>query len=795
MKQKKMLAKRLLSLALSMLLVLGLMPVQSLYAAHRSEEGYVAAITREGETTYYETLGQAAAAVAEGETIDIFENVTIGQEETVAFAAFAYLAVGEGKSIICNGTVTIGGSNGIIFENALYYHGGEADEDWELKVTHVPTYWTAGEGYAIFCPSTEEKEAELTLYNATIYSEMSSSDDAAVECYENLCLRFSGTSTLTANSHTCSQVFCFYHDTTMIGIGEDAVLNLQGNDNEESDVWGSSFQNLTVQSGTLNVFSGDSGNSSVGLQIYGKLTVAEGARVNAYGGNAVTGYSTGLLCGDLTVDGTVNASGGSHGTEVMSGLSGGIMGTGNLSVDGKGTVNALAVYLDTNTFCFNYRVYGKANLEYDLLLLDPLAGTENEGMITYSFTLPEGSELTVGENATLDLSELSAESFELSGKLINEGTIRFGADYALDDAPEGGTVMIGQKSYTWDSSEERWRCNTEESHFGGTATCYCGPTCEICGKEYGQGDPALHVPENGACAVCDARLVPALLRYKSLSLNGDIAIHYYMDLSEEVLADEAAYMEFRKADGSVIRIPVGDGVAEKRNGESYYVFTIPVTSKEMTDEVQCQFFWSTGSTPVYTYSVKTYVDNLLSSTEDQRLKTLLISMLHYGGAAQTYFAYHTDCLANESLDPADYSEVHMEGFEVEKGQATEQLCFLGASLALNSKTSLRFVFRAENSLQEFSASMNGQQLQWQQQGNYITVSVEGICAKDLDEFFIIKVCDGVESLSIPYSPMTYCQNIQNSTQELHTPELKTLVNALYVYNQAANAYFDLAESN
>jgi len=317
---------------------------------------------------------------------------------------------------------------------------------------------------------------------------------------------------------------------------------------------------------------------------------------------------------------------------------------------------------------------------------------------------------------------------------------------------------------------------------------YQDGACTVCGAVE---EVPEHIDEdgNGYCDICAERLSPAILHGKSLSLNGDIAINYYMDLSQEVLADENAYMEFRKEDGTVIRVPLAEATKKLRNTENYHVFTIPMTSKEMADVVEAQFFWSQGSTEVYDYSVKTYVDNKLPTCEDEALKELLTAMLHYGAAAQTYFGYHTDRLANEGLEAPDYSGVSIEGFEASKGQATKLLSYCGASLQLNSKTAIRFVFLADSSLQEITASCKGETLEWTREGDYISVIVDDISAKDLDEYVTLTVSDGTETMEVSYSPMTYCRNVRNGNNPVHTPELKALAAALYVYNQAANIYF------
>ena len=64
-------------------------------------------------------------------------------------------------------------------------------------------------------------------------------------------------------------------------------------------------------------------------------------------------------------------------------------------------------------------------------------------------------------------------------------------------------------------------------------------------------------------------------------------------------------------------------------------------------------------------------------------------------------------------------------------------------------------------------------------GNYYTVDITGIAAKDLDQMYPLTV----GNLQVSYGPMTYVLN------QLEKTSTKNLVTSLYHYNQMANAYF------
>ena len=319
----------------------------------------------------------------------------------------------------------------------------------------------------------------------------------------------------------------------------------------------------------------------------------------------------------------------------------------------------------------------------------------------------------------------------------------------------------------------------------GTATY----SCAICGDSYTETIPATgkHVDgdNSGRCDTCNCLMQPALLRMVSISLKGNIALNYYMLLSDEVLADSTAYMQFTMADGEVIQLPVSQGVKHEYYGETYYVFSCEVNAKEMTDDVVSQFFYEGGSTEVHSYSVQTYAKSILATSDNEDVKELVKAMLNYGAASQTHFGYNTDNMANAELEEPDYSGVTISGFNTGAGQGTELAKFYSASLILKSETTLRFFFTAP-----ITATYDGQALEVKERGGLYYVDVVGIAARNLDEDVTITINDGVSTAEVTYNPMAYCAAVLDDTTGAYDQQMKDLVVALYLYNQAANVYLE-----
>jgi hypothetical protein len=151
--------------------------------------------------------------------------------------------------------------------------------------------------------------------------------------------------------------------------------------------------------------------------------------------------------------------------------------------------------------------------------------------------------------------------------------------------------------------------------------------------------------------------------------------------------------------------------------------------------------------------------------------------------------FNTDNLANAELEAPDFSDVSIEGFNVVSGQGTGLAKFYSASLILKSETTLRFFFQVDSAA-TFTATYNGQTLEVKQRSGLYYVDVVGIAAKDLDEEVTITINDGSGTAVVSFNPMAYCQGVLNDTTGAFGAEMKDLARALYLYNQAANVYFE-----
>ncbi len=439
------------------------------------------------DETYYFTFAEAAEKVtAENNIIDILTDVTIGEDETITFAKFAELKVADGKNINCSGTVKIGEADGIIFENKLYYLGkicegmyNDSDKivGIDLDTAKPNTYYRAGEGYAIY-----EGDGSLILHNAEITTpdmvESSTNPRYAIYSPGDLTIFFSGKNRLKSGKATEeNETIHVDGNLTLTAVGENAELTAQCGDSDGPI--GIMAHSLTVNGGTVTAIGSSSRATTIacGIYVYTSLTVNSGT-VYAHGNGGIMSFGVYTVDENGMSTGTISVADGA--AFYATGSEGELINIGVLVATVSGNVNALGVALSgtEDAVTADFTVYGEVILDKDFTAFNflPSEGGAEDYIATITFTVPEGTSLTVKEGVTLDLSYLAKDDIHLSGTIINNGTIKFPADFDLENAPKDGTVYIGEKSYTWSDTNKKWAC-ADTDHI------WSGDKCTVCGVQ------------------------------------------------------------------------------------------------------------------------------------------------------------------------------------------------------------------------------------------------------------------------------------------------------------------------
>ena len=334
-----------------------------------------------------------------------------------------------------------------------------------------------------------------------------------------------------------------------------------------------------------------------------------------------------------------------------------------------------------------------------------------------------------------------------------------------------------------------------------SATCqtegYTQYTCSGCGDSYtaDKVDALGHDYADGTCIRCgeqDESYKDYTITYTqaSISLAGDIGLNYYATLSEDLMADENAYMVFTVA-GEDQMVPISEAIV---SGNQTYRFSCAVPARMMSEEVVGQMYASDGTAvgEAKAFSVKAYCDKAIAAyssyAQYENLVNLMKAMLNYGGYSQIQLGYNTDNLANADLadtslpaitgaDLAAYAH-GMEGSE-------PGISIKSVSLLLQSTTTIRYYFQLDGShpIEEYTFIVDGEVVEpVLYSGSTYYVDKVGVPARDLDVNSYVEV----GGLTVWYSGMSYVRQILNSSNDTN---LINVCKALYAYSEAANAYF------
>ena len=396
----------------------------------------------------------------------------------------------------------------------------------------------------------------------------------------------------------------------------------------------------------------------------------------------------------------------------------------------------------------------------------------------------------------------------------------------LDQSEEVWGQTIGKDTYPTLGGSKVYKSATYKGCEGkpGDAVSYAYSNTKK--NTYGDHPDA---DNDGKCNDCGAIIdgIGAKLAGYSLSLTGNIGVNFYMELSDDVVNDESAYMNFTLPNGTTSKVYV-NGTHEEgstattdttvKDGVTYYVFTCEVAAKEMTSDIQAQMIGNNGEKKgtVHTYTVKEYADYILSHmSADESLTSratiqLVKGMLNYGGAAQKYFGYKTDKLASDGLTLTgavfnDTSIINNITNDANKASVTHdnaKVTFKSAYLSLNSTTDLCVYvqFADDVTVKEdmFAIWCNTDQISKDQyevtkvnEENCYKITLHGMKASMLNEkyAFYVELSD-TEYAELAYGADSYAYTVMSSACDNinNIESLREVVKALYAYGSCAQEY-------
>lgn len=266
----------------------------------------------------------------------------------------------------------------------------------------------------------------------------------------------------------------------------------------------------------------------------------------------------------------------------------------------------------------------------------------------------------------------------------------------------------------------------------------------------------------------------------SLSLEGDIGVNYYVGARGQDLTN--TYMKVEYSNGNVERVP-----ASIKNADGTYKYQVKVAAKDYAGTMKMRLYNEEGM-PVsreFEYSAASYVQTILNagaSVYGEKLVALATALDDYGKAAANLFYGENNTFAgNVSVVTLDTLSAYQFSMA---GSVPAGVTITDFSLSLKSTTSLKVYFTA-TSLSGIVCKVGDTVVTPITTGaaNEYCIVIENITAKDLDTNYVVNIggCElTLNTLSYAFRALEYSSDAN----------LKVAMQALYLYNQAANEYFE-----
>lgn len=529
---------------------------------------------------------------------------------------------------------------------------------------------------------------------------------------------------------------------------------------------------------------------------------------NNYTGTITNCYNTGSVSGIGTAGGVSGYNDNGSITNCYN--------TGNVS-GSSGFVGGVSGYNDggTITNCYNIgsSVSGSG-------YVGGVSGDNSKGTITNCYNTGSVSGTGVNVGGVIGRNESNATIKNCYyDSTIYTGTA-IGYDGGTTEKVEGKTTeqyKTGEVAYLLqlDQSDEVWgqTIGTDTYPTLGGAKVY--KNADYKGCEGKPGEPVSYEYSNtekntygdhpdadndGKCDDCGAIIdgIGAKLAGYSLSLTGNIGVNFYMELSNKIIADKDAYMQFTLPNGTITKVLVSEAQTNTTiNAEkTYYRFPCEVASYEMTQDIKAQMFDGNGKCgKEYTYTVRDYAQYLIDHVDlYQDAYPFAVAMLNYGACSQKYFNKAVDELANkyltdDELEIPDRFEGYIDNFVANKAENKVLGQFAGLSMVLKSETTLNIFYEPKEGVDvsKLTFSIDGKEITPVKRGRYYILSLKNIKANELGNSKTFTVTDGTNTLSGEYCALMYCYQVLQAQEGTYEDALVTLVKAFSNYAYTAQS--------
>lgn len=398
--------------------------------------------------------------------------------------------------------------------------------------------------------------------------------------------------------------------------------------------------------------------------------------------------------------------------------------------------------------------------------------SKNGTLITLVFKVNEsavvGTEYPISVSV-YECSDISANSIEVA---VVDGSVTVTAlphnghtwgDWSQTDAPTCTETGIDERECSV--------CHTKETRIS-----------ETTGHTYPDG--------KDKCTVCGHfRDGIASLYGYSISLNGDISINFYFDITEATKNDKDAYILITYPGGTTEKVLLTEARTKTAGGITYYLVNPELPAKEISSIISARIVLGDGTEGIlYEKSIRGYAETVINNADRYSAEqvTLMEKLIAYGEAARIHFGKQS---AEHQL--TEITAETLAAYEIQQsGAPNAGLKYYGSSVLLESETTIRHYFKLNSgNISDHTFLLDGKVVTPVNEAgtNYWYIDIPNIVSKDLDRVYTLEA----DGMTIEYSALSYAYaSLAKYGEDASKATHCNTIRALYEYNLAANAHFE-----
>ena len=305
------------------------------------------------------------------------------------------------------------------------------------------------------------------------------------------------------------------------------------------------------------------------------------------------------------------------------------------------------------------------------------------------------------------------------------------------------------------------------------------------------GDKITVTADTIATAVWENVGESVILHSATVMFEGMIAIRYRYTIPDSIL--DTGFIVFEKNNVEVGRKKLSEGRLDGGNRLYYYSVLIPeyadTVVARIVDADGNNISTRTGSGADYTegfsYSAKTYAERMKVNGDTEKMRALAQALDDYGTAAQIYFQHgdYTSLTLRNEVKAVTAAQVCQENTTT-SGDRPEWLEEVSVTLFFHSDNRLRAYFKVGDGQFTYSLDDKSASASVYNDGRHY-LDVNAIPAPELGIMHTFAISNGTDTYWIKSSGMTYAKRMIDNGSDT----MKDLARALYLYHQAASAYF------